>query len=295
MALDLKAVGRRIGPLTLTYGWKDVALYALGVGAGFSEIDYCYEKALKVLPTFAAAALGDFTSLLAGVSGFNPAGVLHGEQEFIFHRPIPPEGTLITEGAIVHCFDKGRDKGALVVAEFDTRQSSGPKLFTSVVTMFARLDGGFGGSDAPKKTLPFPNRPPDAAVPSAPAADLPLIYRLSGDTFGLHADAEAAQAAGFEKPIMHGLCTLGHACRALIGRLTPGFPERVRRIGCRFTRPLYAGTPITTLIWSCGEGRALWRVARVSDGAVVIDRGIFEFGDAVTDGSVPSSDRTAEP
>jgi acyl dehydratase len=295
MALDLKAVGRRIGPLTLTYGWKDVALYALGVGAGFSEIDYCYEKALKVIPTFAAAALGDFTSLLAGVSGFNPAGVLHGEQEFIFHRPIPPEGTLITEGAIVHCFDKGRDKGALVVAEFDTRQSGSLTLFTSVVTMFARLDGGFGGSDAPKKTLPFPDRPPDAAVQSAPAADLPLIYRLSGDTFGLHADAEAAQAAGFEKPIMHGLCTLGHACRALIGRLTPGFPERVRRIGCRFTRPLYAGTPITTLIWSCGEGRALWRVARVSDGAVVIDRGIFEFGDAVTDGSVPSSDRTAEP
>lgn len=280
MALNLDAVGRRIGPLTLTYGWKDVALYALGVGAGFSEIDYCYEKALKVIPTFAAAALGDFTSLLAGVSGFNPAGVLHGEQEFIFHRPIPSEGTLITEGAIVNCCDKGADRGALVVAEFDTRQSGGPNLFTSVVTMFARLDGGFGGADAPQNPLPFPDRPPDAAVSAAPAVDLPLIYRLSGDTFALHADAEAARAAGFEQPIMHGLCTLGIACRALIQCLTPGSPERVRRIGCRFTRPLYAGTPITTRIWSCGEGRALWRVARVSDGGVVIDRGIFEFGDA---------------
>jgi acyl dehydratase len=166
-----------------------------------------------------------------------------------------------------------------VVAEFDTRQSSGPKLFTSVVTMFARLDGGFGGPDAPKKPLTFPDRPPDAAVPAEPTADLPLIYRLSGDTFGLHVDAEAARAAGFEKPIMHGLCTLGHACRALIQHLVPGSPERVRRIGCRFTRPLYAGTPIKTLIWSCGEGRALWRVVRSSDGDVVIDRGIFEFGD----------------
>jgi len=295
MALDMKAVGRRLGPLTLAYGWKDVALYALGVGAGFAEIDYCCEKAIKVIPTFAAAALGDFTSLIAGVSGFDPAGVLHGEQEFVFHRPIPAEGTLITQGAIVRCYDKGRDRGALVVAEFDSRPPGGSALFTSVVTMFARRDGGFGGPDAPKHPLPFPNRPPDAAVSAAPAVDLPLIYRLSGDTFALHADTDAARAAGFERPIMHGLCTLGHACRALVDRLTPGFPERVRRIACRFTRPLYAGTPITTLIWSCGAGRALWRVARASDGAVVIDRGIFEFGDAVTDGSIPSSDRTAAP
>ncbi len=76
MALTLEAVGRRIGPFTLTYGWKDVVLYALGVGAGFAEIDYCYEKALKVIPTFAAVALGDFTSRLAAASGFNPSGVL---------------------------------------------------------------------------------------------------------------------------------------------------------------------------------------------------------------------------
>jgi acyl dehydratase len=280
MALNPDAVGRRIGPFTLAYGWKDVVLYALGVGAGFSEIDYCYEKTLKVIPTFAAAALGDFTSLLAAASGFNPAGVLHGEQEFIFHRPIPPEGSLITEGAITHCYDKGRERGALVAAEFDTRQSDGRMLFTSVVTMFARRDGGFGGPDAPKKPLAFPDRPPDAEVAAVPAVDLPLIYRLSGDTFALHVDAEAARTAGFEKPILHGLCTLGFACRALIGCLTPGSPERVRRIACRFVSPLYAGTAIRTLIWSCGGNRALWRVVRASDGVVVIDRGICELGDS---------------
>jgi acyl dehydratase len=280
MALNPDAVGRRIGPFTLAYGWKDVVLYALGVGAGFSEIDYCCEKTLKVIPTFAAAALGDFTSLLAAASGFNPAGVLHGEQEFIFHRPIPPEGSLITEGAITHCYDKGRERGALVAAEFDTRQSDGRMLFTSVVTMFARRDGGFGGPDAPKKPLAFPDRPPDAEVAAVPAVDLPLIYRLSGDTFALHVDAEAARTAGFEKPILHGLCTLGFACRALIGCLTPGSPERVRRIACRFVSPLYAGTAIRTLIWSCGGNRALWRVVRASDGVVVIDRGICELGDS---------------
>lgn len=280
MALNPDAVGRRIGPFTLAYGWKDVVLYALGVGAGFSEIDYCCEKTLKVIPTFAAAALGDFTSLLAAASGFNPAGVLHGEQEFIFHRPIPPEGSLITEGAITHCYDKGRERGALVAAEFDTRQSDGRMLFTSVVTMFARRDGGFGGPDAPKKPLAFPDRPPDAEVAAVPAVDLPLIYRLSGDTFALHVDAEAARTAGFEKPILHGLCTLGFACRALIGCLTPGSPERVRRIACRFVSPLYAGTAIRTLIWSCGGEQALWRVVRASDGVVVIDRGICELGDS---------------
>ncbi len=280
MALTLEAVGRPVGPMTLTYGWKDVVLYALGVGAGFSEIEYCYEKSLKVIPTFAAAALGDFTSLLAAATGFNPAGILHGEQEFIFHRPIPPEGNLITDGTITHCYDKGRDRGALVVAEFDTHLSDGQRLCTSVVTMFARLDGGFGGVDAPKKPLPFPGRRPDAAVAAVPAVDLPLIYRLSGDTFALHVDAEAARAAGFEKPIVHGLCTMGHACRALIGCLTPGSPERVRRIAGRFVSPLYAGTAIKTLIWSCSGGRAFWRVVRASDHVVVIDRGVYEFGEA---------------
>jgi acyl dehydratase len=279
VALNLGALGKPFDPRTLKYDWKNVVLYSLGVGAGFSEIDYCCEKALKVIPTFAAATLGDFTSQLAAVSGFNPAGVLHGEHEFIFRRPIPPEGELITAGAITHYYDKGKDKGALVVAEYGTRLSDGRTLFTSIVTMFARLDGGFGGPDAPKKPLPFPDRAPDGEVSALPSIDQPLIYRLSGDTFALHVDAEVARKAGFERPIMHGLCTLGFACRALIARLSPGAPERVRRIGCRFKSPLFAGTPIKTLIWSSGDGRALWRVVRAADGEVVIDNGIFEFGD----------------
>ena len=279
MALNLDAVGKRIGPLTLKYDWKDVVLYSLGVGAGFSEVGYCHEKALEVIPTFAAVTLGDFTSQLAAVSGFNPAGVLHGEQEWIIYQPIPPEGTLTTEGAITHYYDQGQNKGALVVAEFDTRQPDGRKLFTSVVTMFARLDGGFGGPGAPKKSLPFPNRVPDGDVSALPSIDQPLIYRLSGDTFPLHVDAEVAGKAGFGRPIMHGLCTMGYACRALIQQLTPGAPNRVRRIGCRFTLPLYPGTPIRTLIWAAGESKAIWRVVRVSDGGVVIDNGIFELGD----------------
>jgi acyl dehydratase len=279
VSLKLDAVGKPIGPLKLKYNWKDVILYSLGVGAGFSETDYCYEKALKAIPTFAAVTLGDFTSQLAEVSGFNPAGILHGEQEFIFHCPIPLEGELITEGTITHYYDKGKAKGALLVVRYETRLADGRALFTSQVAMFARLDGGFGGPDAPKMSVQLPDRAPDFEVPALPLIDQPLIYRLSGDTFPLHVDAEFAKRAGFEQPVMHGLCTMGYACRALIHCLTPGFPEKVRRIGCRFTRPLFSGTSIRTLIWSANEGLALWRVVRASDGAVVIDRGILELGD----------------
>lgn len=279
MALNPHALGKSIGSTVLKYDWKDIVLYSIGVGAGFSELHYCHEKALKVIPTFAAVTLGDFTTQLAAASGFDPAGVLHGEHEFRFHRLIPPEGTLITEGRITQYQDKGKGRGALVVAEFDTRQPDGRELFTSVVTMFARQDGGFGGPDPAKKILHFPARAADFEARDMPPIDQPLIYRLSGDTFPLHVDAGVARQAGFERPIMHGLCTMGYACRALIRKLTPGAPERVRRIGCRFTRPVYAGTPLRTLIWDCGDGKALWRVVGGDDSEVFIDRGIFDLGD----------------
>jgi acyl dehydratase len=199
----------------------------------------------------------------------------------VFYDPTPLDGTLITEGLLTDCYDKGRERGAVVVAELNTRHSNGRKLFTSRATMFARRDGGFGGSNAPKKKNPqFPDRAADAELPAEPPVSQPLVYRLSGDTFPLHVDAEFARSAGFARPIMHGLCTLGFACRALIARLSPGEPEIVRRINCRFKSPLYAGIPIKTLIWELAKGRALWRVVRASDGVVVIDNGLFEIGGA---------------
>ncbi len=111
-----------------------------------------------------------------------------------------------------------------------------------------------------------------------PAADQPLLYRLSGDYFGLHVDPGFARKAGFEKPIMHGLCTLGYACRALMARFIPGMPERTRRIKCRFTRPLYPGDPIETLIWKTTNEEARWRTRNVKTGEAVIDGGEFEYG-----------------
>ena len=281
MALNLDAIGKKIGPYTKDYTWKDTVLYALGVGAGFSDLDYCYEKDLKVIPSFAITTIYDLMPDLATASNVNLAGILHGEHEIIFHNPIPPEGTLSTEGAITHYYDKGKKKGALIIAKFETRHSNGTKLFTSTATVFARLDGGFGGDDAPKKQIDIPDGEPDFVVEATPAPDQPLIFRLCGDTFQLHVDSEFAEMAGFEKPIMHGLCTHGYACRALIEALVPGEPQKVRRLDCRFKRPLYPGLPIKTLIWKIDDGKALWRVINAESGEVVMDNGLFEYGDVI--------------
>ena len=292
MALNLDAIGKKIGPFTKEYTWKDAVLYALGVGAGFSDLDYCYEKDLKVIPSFGITTMYDLMPQLAATSNVNLAGVLHGEQELIFHNPIPPAGTLTTSGAITHYYDKGREKGALVVAEFETFHSNGDKLFTSIVTVFSRLDGGFGGENAPAKEVEFPERDPDFVVEGKPTEDQPLIYRLSGDVFQLHVDQDFAEMAGFEKPIMHGLCTHGYACRALIDSFVPGEPEKVRRLECRFKRPLYPGMPIKTVIWQTDEGKALWKVINVETKEVVIDNGIFEYGEIPRD-EIRFDDRVA--
>jgi len=175
MALNMDAIGKPIGPMKRDYTWKDAVLYALGVGAGFSELDYCYEKDLKVIPSFSIAMIFDFLSQAAIASGVNLAGILHGEQELIFHNPIPPEGTLTTTGRIVDYFDKGKDKGALIVAESETVHSSGKKLFTNAITVFGRLDGGFGGKDRKKSPVDFPERDPDFIVQASPSPDQPLL------------------------------------------------------------------------------------------------------------------------
>ena len=278
MALNLDAVGKKIGPISKDYTWKDAVLYALGVGAGFSDLEYCYEKDLKVIPSFAITTLYEVMPEALTLTNVNLAGILHGEQELIFHNPIPPEGTMTSEGKILNYYDKGEQKGALVVAGAETRHSNGQKLFTSNITIFSRLDGGFGGENRPREKFDFPDRDPDFTVDMSPSKDQPLIYRLSGDVFQLHVDPEFAKMAGFEKPIMHGLCTHGYACRALIQSLIPGEPEKARRMNCRFSRPVYPGMPLQVHIWKTAQGKAVWRVQNMKTQEIAIDNGLFEYG-----------------
>lgn len=231
MALNLDAIGKKIGPVSKEYNWKDLVLYALGVGAGFDELEYCYEDHLKVIPSFSIASVFEFLAEVGISSNVDLSGVLHGEQDIIFHNPIPTEGTISTEGVITHMYDKGKGRGALVVAEADTYHSNGSKLFTNIFTIFGRKDGGFGGDPGPSEVVDFPDRPPDFEEQGAPLSHQPLLYRLSGDIFQLHVDPDFAKASGFEQPIMHGLCTHGFACRAVIKHLFPGEPERMTQIG----------------------------------------------------------------
>ena len=284
MTLNLSAIGKKIGPITGEYDWKDIVLYALGVGAGFDELEYVYENKLKVIPSFAVITAYDLFSEFVARSGVNLTGLLHGEHDLIFYNPIPPEGgRLSSEGRITHMYDKGAGRGALVIGEVDTWHSDGQKLFTNIITLFARLDGGFGGEAGPKETgdrsgrTEFPDREPDFEELAQPSSDQPLVYRLSGDTFALHVDPDFAKTSGFEGPIMHGLCTHGYACRAVIKHLFPGEPERMTRFRNRFSRALYPGVPIKTQIWKVSEGKALFKTVNAETGKVVIDRGVVEW------------------
>jgi NAD(P)-dependent dehydrogenase (short-subunit alcohol dehydrogenase family)/putative sterol carrier protein/acyl dehydratase len=277
MALNMNSIGQKIGPLEKEYTWKDAVLYALGVGAGFDELDYCYETRLKVIPSFSIAAIFDFLAQVGLTSNVNLAGVLHGEQDLIFHNTIPPEGKMITEGEITGIYDKGADKGAIIIGEGTTYDEEGRKLFTNIITVFGRLDGGFGGPEAPSEEIVFPDRPPDFVEEAKPSPDQPLIYRLSGDIFALHVDPQFAKASGFEMPIMHGLCTHGYACRAVIKHLFPGEPERMTRFKNRFSKTLYPGVPIKTQIWKLEEGKALFRTINAENDEVAIDRGVVEW------------------
>ena len=279
MALNQESIGKAIAAITREYTWKDVVTYALGVGAGFEDLEYCYEDRLKVIPSFAIGSIFEFLQAVAMDSGANLAGILHGEQDIRFHAPIPTEGTLTTKGAITHMYDKGEGRGAIVVAEADTWHSNGEKLFTNIFTLFCRFDGGFGGEPSPKEDFVAPEGAPDFEESAAPSANQPLLYRLSGDVFQLHVDPDFAKASGFEKPIMHGLCTHGYACRAVVKHLFPGEPERISRLSTRFSKALYPGVPLTTRIWKDGPGRALFCVVNASSGEEVISRGIVEWLD----------------
>jgi len=278
MALDLSAIGKKIGPISHTYDWKDVVLYALGVGAGADELAYVYENQLQVIPSFAVISIYNFLTEFVTRSGVNLAGILHGEHELILHHPIPAEGgALISEAQINAIYDKGAAKGALVIGQIDTYHEQGHKLFTNIATLFSRLDGGFGGEPGPKETFAFPEREPDFEELAQPSVDQPLIYRLSGDTFALHVDPDFARMSGFERPIMHGLCTHGYACRAVIKHLFPGEAGRLTRFRNRFSGVLYPGVPIKTQIWQVGEGEALFRTINAETGEVVLDRGVVEW------------------
>jgi len=274
-------------PRTFTYGDKDVMLYALGVGMGRDPMDerelpFVYEKALKVVPTAAtvlAAGAGRRAAQSVEqreglrVSQLNYLMVVHGEQKVELHKPLPAQGSFTATSRTIGAYDKGKEKGAVVVNETVWTDEAGEKVATLTGSTFARGDGGFGGpADGAPEPHPTPERKPDISVPFETRPDQALIYRLNGDRNPLHSDPDVAKRAGFPRPILHGLCTYGITCRAVLQEICDYDPDRILSHQARFSAPVFPGDTITVDLWK--DGDVVSFEARVLDrGATVIRNG----------------------
>ena len=257
MALDLSSVGKELAATTFEYSPRDVMLYALGVGATTDELSFVYEKELQVLPTFAVVPSFPALAGMGQVLEFNPAMLLHGEQSIQLQGPLPTSGKLTTQAKITGIFDKG--SGALVVVESETKDEGGKTLFSNGFSAFVRGGGGFGGDRGPsaaKKNLP-PERAPDHQIEYKTSPDQAALYRLSGDRNPLHIEPAFAKMGGFDKPILHGLCTYGFVGRAILHACCGGDPARLTGFEVRFSGVVYPGETIVTQIWEESPGRYL--------------------------------------
>jgi len=261
---------QKTAPRTFTYGDKDVMLYALGVGMGRDPLDerelpFVYEKNLKVIPTAAtvlASAAGrpargaDQVEQKPGhrPSQINYLMVVHGEQKVELHRPLPTSGTFTAQGRTIGAFDKGKDKGAVIINETVWTDEAGEKVATLTGSTFARGDGGFGGpSEGQPEPHQIPSRKADLSVEIATREDQALLYRLNGDRNPLHSDPDSAKRSGFPRPILHGLCTYGITCRAVLQAITGFDPDQIASHEARFSAPVFPGDTITVDLWKDGS------------------------------------------
>lgn len=243
-----------------TYERRDTMLYALGLGLGADPLDraqlrFVYEDGLKALPSMCVTLGYPGFWLSDPATGADWKKLLHGEQGVEIFKPLPVSGTVVGRTRVVDVIDKGAGKGALVLTERDVvDQASGEMLARLTSTTFLRGDGGFGGPSGPTPAPHrLPERAPDLSVAMPTLPQAALIYRLSGDYNPLHADPDIARGVGFERPILHGLCTFGIASYAVLIGAADGDPDRLASLNVRFTAPVYPGETIVTEIWTDGS------------------------------------------
>ena len=279
MPINPDAVGSKSEPTRRSWTSKDALLYALGVGAGaadpLQELEFTTENTSsapqRALPTM-AVVLGPLGGGWDKIGSFNPAMLVHGEQGITLHREIPVEGELEAVSEIVGIYDKG--KGAVIVSESKaTLVGSGEPLFDMRMSAFIRGEGGWGGDRGPAGGAnAAPEREPDHSVTVQTRTDQALIYRLSGDRNPLHSDPAFAAMGGFDRPILHGLCTYGFTGRALLHELCGGDPARFTGMDARFSSPVMPGEALTVKAWDDGDGACIFQTCG-QDGRVVIDNG----------------------
>jgi acyl dehydratase len=277
MALNLDIVGKQLEPEPFTYTKDQMILYALGIGAGVEELDFVYEKNLKVFPTFAVIP---FMPVLLNVfvpqSKLNLFKVLHGEHQIVLHKPIPPSGTVYTTTTCESIYDKG-DKGALVNVRFDTRNEAGDLLFENRAVIVDRSAGNFGGDRGPKTEpiSPPEGQEPDFSVSHTIPADQCALYRLSGDKNPLHIDPAFAKKGGFDRPILHGLCTVGYAGRAILHSVCDSDPARLKSLSVRFMNVVFPGDTLITEGWKVNSGSYVIRTTN-QDGTIILGNAMAE-------------------
>lgn len=276
MTLDLGVIGIRSDPVRRTWGSKDALLYALGVGAGhdasLDEMAFTTENSKGVrqlvLPTFAVLATQASSGRSLGT--FDPAMLVHAEQAFETDGPLPVEGDVQVSSTVTSIEDKG--SGALVVIEADAVDTVSEKhVATAKSSLFIRGEGGYGRKSERSSSPSMPKTAPDAKVTYSTRPEQALLYRLSGDRNPLHSDPGFAARAGFDRPILHGLCTYGVTGRALLHELCGSDPSRLRAMSGRFTKPVYPGQDLTVSIWNTQEGKVFQ--VTTADDTVVLDRG----------------------
>jgi len=261
MAIDYDSLlALKIDDVEHVYSERDAILYGLGVGLGYDpmnedELAFIYEKRLKVLPTF-AFMLGYTPFWLGHPSiGLDWTKVVHGEAGFTLHAAIAPHGAVIGRTRIIEAIDKGEGKGALIYSQREViDKASGTTIATLRQTTFARGDGGFGGPREWSKGEPpmphaIPDRAPDLVCDLPTRPEMALVYRLSGDTNPLHAEPAFAKAAGFPRPILHGLATFGVAGHAILRSVCGYDPAKLTSMDGRFSSPVFPGETIRTEMW----------------------------------------------
>lgn len=279
-----KVLGADLGGGVATWGPDDVILYHLGIGAGVpatdpNELAYTYEAQLKVLPSFGVLSVFGTIAGLVMLDGMsiNPMMVLHGEQKITIHKPLPTQAKVTNSGKVTEVWDKG--KGALVAAETETRDESGDLLCTNRFAVFIRGEGGFGGESGPAPAHAAPDREPDLVVESPTLPQQALLYRLSGDKNPLHADPNMAALGGYDTPILHGLCSYGIVCKAVVDHALDGDVTKVGAYEARFAGPLFPGETIVTSMWRDGDTITVAAHCKergtpvISNAAVTVGRG----------------------
>ncbi|HEY3778858.1 MAG TPA: MaoC/PaaZ C-terminal domain-containing protein [Rhizomicrobium sp.] len=258
MAIDYEAVMQlQANGTPFSYTDREAMLYALGIGFGRdplneAELPFVYENGLRTMPTLSTVV--SWGSAIIGRTGINYLMVLHGEQRLTVHRPMPFAAEITADERVAGAWDKG-DKGAVIVIEKTLRlKGSGEKLCTLAATTVARGDGGFGGPrEGAPEPHPIPARAPDLVHACDTRPDQAFLYALSGDRNPLHRDPRVAKMAGFPRPILHGLCTYGTACRAIVSTVCKYDADRIEQFDARFSAPVFPGETILTEMWIDGS------------------------------------------